>query len=229
MTKRSRNLAVLALITFFATTFAWAITSDQVTTRIRNKINSKWATSGLKVTVVPINATETAKGHFQKISVTANSVMLRDVKLTGVNINATDVTLDLNELVRKNQVVTTRRKSGHFTARVSEGDLNKALSHKKDTIQDLRVALSNDTLTFTGKYKLGLGANLKLVGRLESPDHYKVNFIPTHAAVNGIPLPAGPLKMVLSKMNPLLDFRTIPLNPRVEKISVQSGCLTMSG
>lgn len=220
-------LAVGILV--IVTSLAWAITTDQVTTRIRNKINQKWKTSNLKVTVTPYNQTETSKGRFAAINVVASSVTVDDVKMTGVKISATDVTLDLNQLVRANQVVTTRRKTGHFMAKVGEADLNKALTHKKNTIQDLRVALANGTLTFTGKYKFGIGANLKLEGRLETPDHYKVNFVPTKASVNGIPLPAGPLKVVLQKINPLLDFRKVPLNPRIEKIIVSGGTLTMSG
>lgn len=208
---------------------AWAITADQVSTRIRNKINSKWKTTNLKIYVKPYSAAETNKGHFEAIAVTATSALISDVKLTGLNIKATDVTLDLGELVHKNQVVTTRRKSGHFIAKVSEADLNKALAHKKNTIQNLHVQLAGGTLTFTGTYKFGIGANLKLVGKLESPDHYKVNFVPTKASVNGIPLPAGPLRTVLQKMNPLLDFKKVPLNPRIEKIVVSAGMLTMSG
>jgi len=44
-----------------------------------------------------------------------------------------------------------------------------------------------------------------------------------------VPLPAGVLKSVLAKMNPLLDFRKLPLSPRIEKVIVQPGALTMSG
>jgi uncharacterized protein YpmS len=208
---------------------AWALTADQVQTRIRNKINSKWRTTNLKIDIRPISDYDTAKGRFAAIAVSASSVLISDVRLTGVDIDATDVTLDLNQLVRKNQVVTTKRKTGHFSARVSESDLNKALSYKKNSIEDLKVTLGNGKLTFTGKYKFGLSAKLKLEGRLESPDHYRVNFVPTKASVGGLPLPTGPLKTVLNKMNPLLDLKKIPLSPRINKIVVQQGSLTMSG
>jgi hypothetical protein len=228
LSRAGRVLVIAGVLTVFAS-LAWAITSDQVTARIRNKINQKWRTSNLKVTVNPFSQTDTSKGRFSAIYVAADSVCIDDVKLTGVRISATDVTLDLNQLTRANQVVTTKRKTGHFVARVSQGDLNKALSHKKNTIQNLKVVLANGTLTFTGTYKFGIGANLRLEGRLETPDHYKVNFVPTKASVNGIPLPAGPLRVVLQRINPLLDFRTVPLNPRVEKIIVSGGSLVMSG
>jgi len=229
LTRRTRVLLTLTGALLVVTSLAWALTSDQVCTRIRNKINQKWQTTSLKVAVSPYNATETSKGRFSAINVAASSVLIDGIKLTGVKISASDVTLDLNQLVRSNQVVTTKRKTGHFVARVSQSDLNKALTHKKNTIQNLQVVLANGTLTFTGTYKFGLGANLKLEGRLETPDHYKVNFVPTRASVNGIPLPAGPLKIVLQRINPLLDFKKVPLNPRIEKIIISGGLLTMSG
>ena len=52
-------------------------------------------------------------------------------------------------------------------------------------------------------------------------DHRKINFVPTAVSVNGIPLPAGPLRSMLSKLNPLIDFANIPLQPRVDEIKVE--------
>jgi hypothetical protein len=209
---------------------AWgAITADQVAKRIANKINSKWKTQGLKVWVVPFSSTDTNKGRFKKITVLATSVIVSGVKMSPVTINTEDVTLDLGKLVRENQVVSTRRKAGHFSAKVTQANLNVALARKKTPIQNLACALGNGTMTFTGTYKLGFGANLRLEGVLECPDHYKVNFVPKKASVSGVPLPAGPLKTVLAKMNPLIDFKTVPMAPRVEKITITSGVLAIGG
>lgn len=229
MSRSCRRVWPVALPLLLVCSLAWALTSQQVTTRIRNKINSKWRTTNLKVNVTPFSEADTQKGRFKAVTVTANSVCIGDVRLTGVNISATDVTLDLDQLVRKNQVVTTRRKSGHFMARLSEADLNKALAYKKNSIKDLHAVLDGGRVVFTGTYKLGFGAHLRLEGRLETPDHYKVNLVPTKASVNGIRLPSGVLTTVLKKVNPLLDFRKVPLNPRIEKIEITNGVLTMSG
>src|ERR1035437_3663250 len=92
-----RALPALLAGLMVLTSLAWAISSDQVCKRIRNKINSKWRTTDLKVSVTPFSSTETQKGRFSAINVTASSVCIKDVKLTGVKINATDVTLDLNQ------------------------------------------------------------------------------------------------------------------------------------
>lgn len=229
MSHKAKCLVLTLVLVGLVASAAWAITADQVSKRITNKINSKWKTSALSVKVVAFSDADTQKGRFKQIDVKANAVVVSDVKLSPVAISASDVTLDLVKLVRENQVVSTRRRVGHFSTRVSQRDLNLALAHKKTPIQNLACTLGPGTITFTGTYRLGLGANLKLEGRLECPDHYQVNFIPTRAYVSGIPLPAGPLKTVLSKLNPLLDLRKIPMSPRIDRISVTSTGISMSG
>lgn len=228
-----RRLCVVPIVLvggLFLGNVAWgAITADQVRQRLANKVTGKWKTEGLKVWVVPYSADSTNKGRFKKITVLASSVIVSGVKMSPVSISAEDVTLDLNKLLRENRVVTTKRKSSHFSAKVSQSSLNVALAQKQTPIQNLACTLGSGTITFTGTYKLGFGANLKLEGVLECPDHYQLNFVPQKASVSGVPLPAGPLKTVLSKMNPLIDFKTVPLSPRVEKISISSGTLTISG
>jgi hypothetical protein len=229
MRRRVTILAAIVALGVLVGSLAWAITADQVTKRIANKINSKWRTQRLQVSVAPYSDAETAKGRFRRIGVTAASVVVDGVKLAPVTINATDVTLDLSQLVTKNQVVCKRRQSGHFATRCTEVDLNRALAHKHTPIENLHVTLGAGTLVFTGTYRIGFGANLRLEGVLECKDHYQVNFVPTRASVSGVPLPTGPLKTVLAKINPLLDFRKVPLSPRVDRISVQSGYVALSG
>ncbi len=229
--RRHLNVALMILAGGLVLgSLAWgAITADQVKQRLASKVTSKWPTSGLKVWVVPYDTTNTNKGRFKKITVSAASVTVSGVKMAPVTISAEDVTLDLNKLLRENQVVSTKRRTGHFSAKVSQANLNVALAKKHTPIQNLACTLGNGTLTFTGTYKMGLGANLKLEGVLECPDHYKLNFVPKRASVSGVPIPAGPLKTLLNKMNPLIDFKAVPLSPRVETITISNGMLTITG
>jgi hypothetical protein len=230
MKRASNRWAWWVLLGVVTATVASAMSAPEVATRIRNKICSKWRVSGLQVNVIPYRDPAFAKqGRYQKVMVDATSVWVSDVRMSPVRIRATDVTLDLPQLVTKNLVVTTRRKTADFVTRVSEEDLNRALAHKDTPIQNLHVQLCSGTLVFTGRYTLGLGANLRLEGRLESPDHCQINFIPVRASVSGVPLPPGPLKIVLNKLNPLLDLRKIPLSPRVDKITVQPSGLVFEG
>lgn len=230
MTRRVMRMILWGLAVFTLSSMAWAITADQVSTRIRNKINSKWRTTNLKVSVVPISQTKTDQGEFKQIKITASSVVVKDIKMAPVSIEATDVNLDLEALVRRNEVEATRAKGTHFSTRVTQADLNKALALKKTPVQNLRCELGNGTITFLGTYKLGFGANLRMEGKLvPTPDRRGINLVPTKASVSGVPLPAGPLNTVLSKLNPLVDFKKLPLSPRVQRITISNGALSVSG
>ena len=77
---------------------------------------------------------------------------------------------------------------------------------------------------------MGLAANLRIEGKLvPSADRRGINLVPTKASVGGVPMPAGPLNSVLSKMNPLVDFKKLPLSPRVQKIMINSNAMTVTG
>lgn len=222
------GLGVVVLVAL-GSSLAWALAPEQVAARLRSKMNSQFKTSNLQVKVVPYSEADSAKGRYKLISVKATSVIIEDVRLAPVDIQATDVTLDLNKLTRSNRVVTLHRGGDRVVTRVTERDLNLALAHKDIPIQNLKVQLSNGLLIFTGTYRLGLGANLRLEGALECPDKYKINFIPKRASVSGVPLPAGPLRTLMSKLNPMIDMRKVPLSPRVHSIRISGGQLVLNG
>jgi|LSQX01.2.fsa_nt_gb uncharacterized protein YpmS len=230
MTRKLKYLAIGGIAVLALSSVAWAITADQVGTRIRNKINSKWQTSNLRVTVVPFSQAKTNSGQFKQIKITANSVKVKNIKLAPVTITANEVTMNLDALVRRNEIETRGAKSTSFSTRVTQADLNKALALKKGPVQNLRCELGSNKITFFGTYKMGLAANLRIEGKLvPSADRRGINLVPTKASVGGVPMPAGPLNSVLSKMNPLVDFKKLPLSPRVQKIMINSNAMTVTG
>ena len=219
----------LALGLFMSTAGA-AMTPDQVAARMRSRMMHLWTVCNLRiaVTAYPGNA-NLDKGAFKQIKVTADSITVSGVKMTQVLMQAQDLVLDIPALRTKNDVRVIRRGADKIYARISEADLNRALTHKKNSIENMRVKLGHGTLVFTGRYRFGLSTSLMLQGRLEAPDGYRINFVPTKAAVGGIPLPATPLRTVLNRMNPLLNLKSIPLAPRVDRLIVQPGYLTVQG
>ena len=68
-----------------------------------------------------------------------------------------------------------------------------------------------------------------MVGKLKVEDHRTVHFVPTAVSVNGIPLPAGPLRTMLNKLNPIIDFQTIPLKPRIDQIEIKDDYILVKG
>ncbi|MBU0611040.1 MAG: DUF2993 domain-containing protein [Armatimonadetes bacterium] len=231
MSRHCIRFSAVALVTALAMTSAWAaMTPAQVASRMRSRMMHLWTISNLRIAVsaYPGNA-NLDKGAFKQIKVTADSITVSGVKMTQVLLQAQDVVLDIPTLQTKNDVKVIRRGADKIYARVSEADLNRALTHKKCSIENMRVKLGQGKLVFTGKYRFGLSTSLMLQGRLEVPDGYHINFVPTKASVGGLPLPATPLRTVLNRMNPLLDLKSITLSPRIDRLIVQPGYMIVQG
>ena len=50
-----------------------------------------------------------------------------------------------------------------------------------------------------------------------------------YSTVGGLPLPTAPLRTLLKKINPLLDLQKIPMSPKVDRLIVQPGYLSVQG
>lgn len=221
---------VMGMAVFFCGTVGAAVTPQQVATRLRNRIASAWKPVNLRISVVPYpNNADIEKGAFRHIGFSADSIEIDGVRITQVRGGAYDPVLDLDKLTRLNKIVLLRRRSTYIYGRVTERELNKALTYKKNTIENLRVKVGQGTVSFTGTFKFGLSTNLFLEGRLEVPDGYKINFVPTKASVGGLPLPAAPLRTVLNRINPLLDFHKVMFSPQIKRLEVKPGCITLIG
>lgn len=220
-------LAVLAL---GSAGWSATITAQQVAARIRSRMTHQWTVCNLNIKVTPYpNNANLDKGAFKQIKVTADSVTVDGVKMTQVYMQADDPVVDLLNFRTRNDLKLVRRSGEKLHARVSEADLNRALTFKKSGIENMHLKLNQGYLIFTGRYRFGLATNLMLQGRLEVPDGYRINLVPTKASVGGIPLPAAPLRSLLNKMNPMINLKRIPLAPKVDRLLIQQGFLTVDG
>ncbi len=82
----------------------------------------------------------------------------------------------------------------------------------------------------TGVYKFIFGNKLKLQARIVAKED-GVHFVAERAWVNGLPLPAGQVRALLAKMNPIIDFANIPFGPDVKTIVIhgKTKTLTLTG
>ncbi len=230
MTHNARYLIGAILLGIFAAGQVAAMPAQEAENRLRKKILSKWQCRNLEFRVLPFSDPAQARnGRYQVMVLRADSVVISDVALRNVEVKAYDVVLDLSALVRQDHFATKSQKRTTFFARVSEADLNRALTRKKTPVENLRVALGNGTVVFTGRYKMVMGHNLRLEGRLEIANGTQINLVPTRASVNGVPLPTGPLRTVLSSLNPLVDTRDVPMTPRLRNITVRNNEITIEG
>lgn len=206
-------------------------TVGQIEAKLREKIEERWDCTGLKIDFETYSdAGKLQQGWFKLVSISATSATRRGVRLAPVVTKVWDVRLDLNRLFRSDEVVCLKYGRRYYYTKLSEDDLNRALRLKDDMpIKNVRAELSNGLITFTGTYQLGWGHRLLLSGKLVPKNRYEIHFVPTKATVNGIPIPAGPLRTLLNKLNPLLDMAEVPLKPEVKSIKIYSGILEVQG
>ena len=207
-----------------------AVTAEGVRNRLSSKIREAWKVVNLDIKVVPFESDYwTQQGRFQALVISADNIGRKGIIIRNAYVKGYDVTLDLAKLYQENDVETKSVKKTDFTARVYRDDLNKLLALREMPIQNAKVEFEDGKLVFTGKYTFGVGHNLRMAGELRVQDHSKVNFVPTAASVNGIPLPAGPLRGMLNKLNPLIDFKTLPLKPTVDEVKLVEDYILVKG
>jgi len=201
-----------------------AATAAQVEDRLRWKIASRFECQGLEIHVIPYGAQATSVGRFRAITIRADAASRWGLTLRPVYVKATGVTLDLARLFAPAcEVETECVASSEVHIELSEGELNKALSLKKGKVRDLHATLQNGQVIFTGVFQFLTGNRFRLVGKLQCTDGQRINFVPTDAKVNGVPVSVGALQPLLAKLNPLLDMGEMALAPRVKSITVGDG------
>ncbi len=198
---------------------------------IYNKMTSHWKCTNLRVVVQNYSDSSKARqGWFRYIEVSADAIERRGVRLAPASVKAWDVHLDLPTLLNRGKLVCYYRSKTHYYCKLSEADLNRALRLKKNMpIKNVHAYLRDGRIIFTGIYHLAMGHKIRLEGKLVPKNKYQVHFVPTRASVNGVPIPAGPLRVLLRKLNPLLDLRDVPLKPEVKSVVIKRGYLTVSG
>ena len=223
-------ILLVILITAVAAVAYGAVSAEGVRNRLSRKIRERYKVDNLVVKVVPFQSDYwTQRGRFKSIVISADRIERKGIAIRNAYTKAFDVTLDIRELYEELDVETKSRKKTVFSGRIYKDDLNKLLVFKKTPIEDLVIEFEDNKLVCTGTYRFGFGHSLRMVGKLTVEDHRTVHFVPTAASVNGIPLPAGPLRTMLNKLNPLIDFQTIPLKPRIDSIEIKDNYILIKG
>ncbi len=229
---RLKSVPVLLVIltAIVATVVYGAVSAEGVRNRISSKIRGRYKVNNLVIKVVPFESDYwTQRGRFKSIVVSADRIERKGIAICNAYTKAFDVTLDIGELYNGGDIETKSRKKTIFSGRIYKDDLNKILKFKETPIEGLAVGFEDNKLVCTGTYRFGFGHNLRMEGKFKVENHSKVHFVPTAASVNGIPLPAGPLRALLNKLNPLIDFQTIPLKPRIDHIEIKDNYILVKG
>lgn len=204
------------------------ITAAIVEQKLREKIAERWTTENLVVKVVPYSSqARTDKGQFAQIYLSASAARRRDkhIRVVDLMIDARDVDLDLNALMHENDVTIQSRKLGSCAVKLLLADVNRLLAMKKTPIENLRCEFGNGNITFLGK----LVFNIKLTGSLWIKDGYEIHFKPTQASIGILGVPIGIVNRFLAHLNPIINMREVPLQPKIKKIKITPKQIEVTG
>jgi len=132
------------------------------------------------------------------------------------SMSARDVQIDVNELVKRKKLRVVNSGSTSAHVKLMEADVNRLLAMKKTPIQNLKVDFGNGDLTFTGKYQV----NIKLTGTVEIKNGYELHFKPTQASIGILGVPIGIVNKFLGSLNPVMDMRKLPLQPKLKSLKI---------
>lgn len=227
MLRRGTRIAVSVLTMYLVgvlanVAVAGPVSAPKIADKMKRIIASNWTCKNLQVKVVPFeNDAYTQAGRFSAIVFQADEVDNKGVVTAPVYIKAFDATVDMYALYYKDKISITKRKNTAIEAKVSEQSLNTMIARKKDLpIKNARVDLGNGIMTCTGDYQAVVGHKLMMQAKFVVENSTKINLVPTKVTVNGIPLPAGPVKSLLAKLNPILDLTKMPLSPTLDTVTI---------
>ncbi len=225
-------LGAVIVLAIFCSTAIGGYTDEQVRQKLSAKIAERWKCSDLDIELYPYSDPgRQGTGWYKYAAIKAtDAVHPSGVRMAPISIEVWDVHLSLSKLFQSNQVVVLSKSAERYLMRLSETDLDRAAKLKHDMpIQNVKVELQNGVVVFTGVYKLVFGHNLYLAGKLQVKNREEVHFVPIKASVNGIPIPAGPLRVLMNKLNPIIDTADVPLHPLLRDVKVEDGYVTLSG
>jgi hypothetical protein len=229
-------VALVAILGLATSALAYDISAEAVRNRLSNKINDDWECTNLAIKVTPYqNDGWTQQCRFESVVISADKMTRKGkgVTIRDAYVKGFDVTFDAAKLFnsdpRDPEIKVKSHKSTTLRVKLMEGDVNKLLAMKHGPVEGLAVDFGEGQMTFTGVYKLVVGNKLRLVGRLEVEGKHLINLVPTSASINGLPLPAGPLKQLVGKINPLVDTFIIPLRPKVDKVTITDSYICIEG
>ncbi len=208
------------------------VTVQELEQGIRDYMNRKFKCTKLKVQVTPYpDASLLQQGRVRQILITVTKAEMDGVIMNDLSLKAVDVVVSLEALFKLGKLRTPWRKSTAIRATIKERELNEAFTHANIPIEKFTLSFENNGIVVaTGVYKFIFGNKLKLHARIV-PKKDGIHFVAQRAWVNGLPLPAGQVRALLAKMNPIIDFAHIPFSPDVKKILIDGGknTLTITG
>jgi len=223
------NIALIAVLVVCAFASgngnAATVTVEQVETAMREAADRTLHAKSLSLKIEPFESGNwTEKGRFKSIVAEAEEADVDDLKIDWIRVKLFDVRLNLEALFEHHLVKVVSAQNNMFSARISESAINRFLAkrNKRLKIKNLRVDFKGSKVEATGVYNLwGLGNKVKVLGYFQVKSGRLLYFFVEKAWVNGIPLPAGQVRNLMRKMNPVLNLEKVVFQPNLRNVAIE--------
>jgi hypothetical protein len=99
---------------------------------------------------------------------------------------------------------------------------------ERSDMKDLKVDLQEGQVELSGIYEGFFNSHVQMTGELHVREQRYIDLEPISARVNRASFPPGPLKQLLRKLNPIMDFYEVPLQPQINSVTVANDEIRIS-
>jgi len=192
-------------------------------TALRAKIKSPNGT--LKISVKP--SARAGEGYFSEIKISARPAQIKKFRFSELALTARDVRIDVNKLLRNQEIITLQTKT-QLRAKVSEADLTRVLAQGKSTAPlSLKVKFLKDRIRIAGNWNwTWFRGPVVGVGKLRVASS-QLYFDLISLRLNNREVPSALRDKVDARLNPILDYRDLPFQPRFRAVKFNGSSATI--
>ncbi len=182
--------------------------------------------ASLSIVLTPINAENTARGRFKKVSVHTARGSVDNLALNRADIDFEDVQLDTTKLLNEEKIDPVSMSNIYMDVSVLEADLNKFVEAKSKSIKvdRPRIEISSGSMRLSGSTRYGLvKVEFWATGELSVKDQREIWFHARKMKVNRMTMPRSFVGMIVKKINPVLNLEKFPFKLNLDAIELNAG------
>jgi len=194
---------------------------------LRREITNPKDANGLHLRIIPASPEETEKGKFQLVEVASKPARIRNIFLREVKARAVEPVIDVSALFERGKLRTVSVKDSNLEGVMDAENLERMLAELKAT-KDMRIKVQ---ITDEGKVLLSgvltllrINNPFEAICRAGARDGSLYLSI-EELRVNNVAAPAFLVSRLEKLINPVVEPRDLPFNPKIKSVHVRQGLI----
>ncbi len=218
------TMAVLSLTVLASSSQRVVQALEQI---LRRDITNPKDSNGLFLRIVPTSPEETEKGKFQLVEVASKPARIRNIFLREVRARAVEPVIDVSALLERGKLRTVSVKESTLEGVMDAENLERMLAELKAT-KDMRIKVQ---ISDDGKVVLrGVLTLLRINNPFEAVCYAEARddclyLTIEELRVNNVKAPAFLVSRLEKHINPVVEPRDLPFNPKIKSVHVRQGLI----